>query len=102
MTFKNTKETAQRGYLAWLNDFLTLEVFAEYYGLELPQAHKIVKVGRKIHYRKHRICYPCNGRGYRIEFTLKSDGTKHGEKAPCMNCNSTGKTGSDFLNPWIR
>ena len=39
-------------YIDWCNNFLTLERFADYYGLkDKYQAHRIVNVGRKL-YRK--------------------------------------------------
>lgn len=36
-------------FMDWFNNFLTVERFAEYYGLEIEQAEKVINVGRKIH-----------------------------------------------------
>jgi hypothetical protein len=36
-------------YLIYVNDFLTTEVFAEYYGLEEDDARKLLEVAKKSH-----------------------------------------------------
>ena len=36
-------------YLDWLNNFLTLECFAEYYSLTLDQAYDVIQWGRLYH-----------------------------------------------------
>lgn len=36
-------------FVDWFNNFLTIQSFAEYYGLEIEQAKKAIDVGRKIH-----------------------------------------------------
>lgn len=36
-------------YLDWVNNFLTLECFAEYYAITLDQAYDIVTWGRLYH-----------------------------------------------------
>ena len=36
-------------FMDWFNNFLSVERFAEYYGLEIEQAEKVINVGRKIH-----------------------------------------------------
>jgi hypothetical protein len=39
----------QQLYLDWVNNFLTVERFAEYYGLDTNEAEKQILIGRKIH-----------------------------------------------------
>jgi len=36
-------------YLDWLNNFLTLERFAEYYGITLEEAAIVINTGRDDH-----------------------------------------------------
>lgn len=36
-------------FMDWFNNFLTLDRYADYYGLEKDQAHKVINAGRKIH-----------------------------------------------------
>jgi hypothetical protein len=36
-------------YLDWVNNFLTIEVFSEYYGLEEDDAKKLLEVAKKSH-----------------------------------------------------
>ena len=36
-------------YLDWVNNFLTVERFAEYYRITPPQAIAIIELGRKAH-----------------------------------------------------
>jgi len=36
-------------YRDYLNNFLTVEVFAEHYGLTVWQAYKVIEIGRFIH-----------------------------------------------------
>ena len=36
-------------FMDWFNNFLSVERFAEYYGLEIEQAKKAIDVGREIH-----------------------------------------------------
>lgn len=35
-------------YLDWINNFLTIERFAEYYEISVEQAQEIIDIGRKI------------------------------------------------------
>ena len=42
-------DTFEGYYLDWVNDFLTIEGYAEYYGLELAKAKSRISTGRKIH-----------------------------------------------------
>ena len=39
----------QNAYLDYLNDFLTLEGYARFYGIKAATAERIVNIGRKIH-----------------------------------------------------
>ena len=36
-------------YLNWVNNFLTIEVFAEYYGLDEEDARDLLKLAKKSH-----------------------------------------------------
>jgi len=36
-------------YLTYVNDFLTTEVFAEYYGLDEDDAKKLLEIAKKSH-----------------------------------------------------
>ena len=36
-------------YLDWVNDFLTVERFSEYYGLDEEDAKQLLKLGKKCH-----------------------------------------------------
>jgi len=36
-------------YLDWINNFLTVEVFAEYYGLDDDDARDLLKLAKKTH-----------------------------------------------------
>jgi len=40
-------------YLDWINNFLTIEVFAEYYGLEEDDARELLVLSKKCH--KQRV-----------------------------------------------
>lgn len=42
---KNTIETM---YLDYVNNFLSIEAFAEYYFLDMNQANRVIEIGRKI------------------------------------------------------
>ena len=46
MTLKNTLIEV---YLDWVNDFLTVERFAEYYGLTVEQADALLRVCKSIY-----------------------------------------------------
>ena len=41
------KMTVKDLYLSWFNDFCTAERFAEYYGLSIYTARRIIRLGRK-------------------------------------------------------
>jgi len=36
-------------YLDWVNNFLTVDVFASYYNLTLEQAHYVIGSGKQYH-----------------------------------------------------
>lgn len=36
-------------YLDWVNNFLTVEAFAEHYGLEVAAARTVIETGRNLH-----------------------------------------------------
>jgi hypothetical protein len=36
-------------YLDWVNNFITLKRFAEYYDISAAKADRIIKIGRAIH-----------------------------------------------------
>jgi len=42
----------QESYLSWVNDFLTVPRFAEYYGLTERRAHIVIRKGRLLHQDK--------------------------------------------------
>ena len=42
----------QRFYLSWVNEFITREYIAEYYGLKLESAIGFIEQGRVIHERR--------------------------------------------------
>lgn len=50
---KNKIETL---YLDWFNNFLTVERFAEYYGMSVDKAHRVIRIGRYLNQRRnHQI-----------------------------------------------
>ena len=42
------KHDAQKLYLSWVNDFLTIDYFCEYYGLTKKGANAYINIGRRI------------------------------------------------------
>jgi hypothetical protein len=44
-----TRAKAAEIYRDWVNNFLTMERFASYYDLSLPDAQRLVNVGRIAH-----------------------------------------------------
>ena len=42
-------DTMQSMYLDWVNNFLSVECFAEYYNLSYPGAIQVIDAGRDIH-----------------------------------------------------
>ena len=43
------EEQLQTIYLDWVNNYLTVEVFAEHYGLTEYEAHDVIDFGREAH-----------------------------------------------------
>tara|TARA_R110000824_G_scaffold42506_4_gene125129 strand:+ start:2642 stop:2869 length:228 start_codon:yes stop_codon:yes gene_type:complete len=43
------KEALQRYYLDWINNFISIERFAEYYASSEKDANKVIDRGREIH-----------------------------------------------------
>ena len=43
---------AEQAYIEFFNDFLSIERFAEYYGLSVDNAQAWVKLGRKINHAR--------------------------------------------------
>ena len=48
LTIINKRDLVERLYLEWVNNFISIERFAEYFNLTLEQAEKVIKVGRKM------------------------------------------------------
>ena len=45
-------ERAEEMYLEWVNDFLTIECFAEYHEITVAVAEKIIAEGRRINHAR--------------------------------------------------
>ena len=43
------KQNLQHVFLDWFNNFLTVEKFAEHYGLTEAQAAQVIELGKQIH-----------------------------------------------------
>lgn len=85
------KNKLEACWLEWMNDFFTIQGYADSYGIELERAKRILSLGRKIHDRRHSLCHPCGSKGYHIETVIEADGTKNRTKVPCACCDGTGK-----------
>lgn len=48
-----TREQLKAVYLDWLNNFLTIECFAEYYGLTDNQADALINLAREVYNNPH-------------------------------------------------
>mgnify|MGYP003653607131 CR=1 FL=1 len=48
----NMKNKIEALYLDWFNNFLTVERFAEYYGMPVDKAHKVIRIGRYLNHRR--------------------------------------------------
>ena len=42
-------------YLDWFNNFLTVDRFAEYYGLNIGQARRVIRIGRALNWRRSTL-----------------------------------------------
>lgn len=45
----NIKEELIEVYLDWINNFITVPAFADYYGLSEADAKKVIELGRKLY-----------------------------------------------------
>jgi len=45
----NSREQLQKIYLDWFNNFLSIRVFSQYYGISEESAIKLIDVGREVH-----------------------------------------------------
>ena len=50
---KSTRENLDTQYVEFLNDYLTIDKFAEHKGLTEDQARQLIELGKSIHYSKH-------------------------------------------------
>jgi len=46
------RETIKKLYLDYVNNFLTVQAFADYYHFSDEKADRIIDIGRALHYRK--------------------------------------------------
>lgn len=46
---QETRDTLQKVYLEWVNDYLTTQQMAEHYGLNFNEMDALVDMGRRIH-----------------------------------------------------
>lgn len=46
------KNKVESLYLTYVNDFLTVDRFAEYYGFERWYAARLINIGRRLNHRK--------------------------------------------------
>ena len=44
----NKRDLVERLYLEWVNNFISIERFCEYFKLTLEQAKKVIKIGEKM------------------------------------------------------
>lgn len=47
----NIRDNLIKVYLDWMNNFITIPAFADYYGVTEDEAKKIIEIGRKLHNR---------------------------------------------------
>jgi hypothetical protein len=47
-----SREKIEGLYLDWFNNFLTVDRFAEYYGLTVKQASRVINTGRALNHRR--------------------------------------------------
>lgn len=47
------RETFVKWYLDYVNNYLTVEKFAEHNGVSVDQANQIIKLGKEIHETPH-------------------------------------------------
>ena len=44
-----TRQKLRSMFLDWFNNFLSVECFAQYYGLSFSNAERVIKLGRILH-----------------------------------------------------
>lgn len=44
----HNERLAEKFYLEWVNDFLTVARFAEYHGTDIDTADKVITLGKKV------------------------------------------------------
>lgn len=49
-SFNGTRIRIEMMYLDWLNNFITLDAFADYYEISKFKALRIIKIGRQLNY----------------------------------------------------
>lgn len=54
-------------FMEWFNHFLSVDYFAEYYGMDFETASRMITVGRKIHYIENELS-PAFRRRERLEY----------------------------------
>lgn len=47
------RETLQAVYLDWVNNFASVDYFAQYYGLTVREAEKLIELARMVHNTPH-------------------------------------------------
>lgn len=52
---KINRRKKQEMYLDWVNNFLTVEAFAEHYGITIESAEKIIKDGKEVNERQKGV-----------------------------------------------
>ena len=50
---QNARDYLTTVYLDWVNNYLTMGVFAEHHGLTFSQAADLIKLAKEIHNSKH-------------------------------------------------
>lgn len=48
----NIREELREVYLDWVNNFVTIPAFADFYGLSEEESKKVIDLGKKIHERR--------------------------------------------------
>ena len=47
-----SREKIEGLYMDWFNNFLTVDRFAEYYGLTVEQASRVINTGRALNHKR--------------------------------------------------
>ncbi len=51
------KRLVRMMYLDYVNNFITIERFADYYSLSLDKAYRVIRIGREL---QRRMVWKCN------------------------------------------